>query len=111
MDEPPRAQGQIWLAALPPPIHDRPVLILTRTSALRTMSNVTVATISSKARGVATEVSLSPETDGVARSCCVSLDNIFAIRADYLDHFISQLSSERMNEVFEAIHAAFELPY
>lgn len=104
------AQGQIWLADLPPPIHRRPVLVLTRTHALPHLTKVCIATISRNIRGTDTEVVLSP-SDGVAQRCAVSLDNILTLPQDTLVRYITELSAGRMNEVFEAIHRAFDLPY
>jgi mRNA interferase MazF len=104
------AQGQIWIAELPPPINRRPVLILTRTGALAHLEKVTIATISRKIRGIDTEVVLST-ADGVAQACAVSLDNIITLPQHCLSRYITRLSAERMNEVFEAIRQAFDLPY
>ena len=103
------AQGQVWIADLPAPINRRPVLILTRSSALPHLNNVTVATISRKIRGVDTEVELSPR-DGVVHDCAVSLDNIMTIPQHLLVRHIVNLSNEQLNEVYEAIHHAFDLP-
>lgn len=102
-------QGQIWIADLPMPIGRRPVLVLTRTSAIPTLHNVTVATISTNIRNVETEVVLGP-ADGMARRCAVSCDNIHTLRVQYLDRAVAELSPERMSEVFQAIRNAFDMP-
>lgn len=104
-------QGEIWMADLPAPLNPRPVLILTRTNAIQHLQNVTVATISSRVRGLSTEVELSSAVDHVPQNCAVSLDNIITLPKAYLDYRICTLSASRRNEVFEAVHTAFELPF
>jgi mRNA interferase MazF len=105
------SQGQIWMADLPAPLHRRPVLILTRSSAIAHLQNVTIATISSRVRGIDAEVELTPQSDQVAQQCAVSLDNLLTLPKHYLDRFVCDLSAERMNEVFAAIHIALALPF
>lgn len=102
-------QGQIWWADLPEPAGRRPVVILTRTPGLRRLTNVTVAPITRTARGIETEVPLTP-ADGVPTDCIISLDNIATVRKQTLDNRIATLSTPRMNEVFIAIRAAFAMP-
>lgn len=41
----------------------------------------------------------------------VTLDNIATIDQDLLVRYLATLSSDRMNEVWEAIHYALELPF
>lgn len=103
-------QGEVWIAELPAPINRRPVLVLTRSAGLRMLHNVTVATISNRVRGGPSEVELS-EADGVSRHCAVSLDNLITIPQHYLTLRITRLSPDRMNEIWEALHFAFDMPY
>lgn len=101
-------QGEVRWAMLPAPVGRRPVLILTRTGALRHLSNVTVAPITRTIRGIDTEVLLS-ESDGVPTVCAVSLDNIQTLPQGRMEELIAELTSSRMNEVFLAIRAAFAM--
>jgi mRNA-degrading endonuclease toxin of MazEF toxin-antitoxin module len=55
-------------------------------------------------------VTLEPE-DGVPSRCAVSLDNIATIEQDLFMQFIATLPAERMNQVWEALHEAFEMPF
>jgi mRNA-degrading endonuclease toxin of MazEF toxin-antitoxin module len=41
----------------------------------------------------------------------VTLDNIATVDQDLLVRYLATLSADRMNEVWEAIHYAFEIPY
>lgn len=102
-------QGQIWIAELPPPINQRPVLVLTRTAAIPHLQNVTIATISRRVRGIDTEVELTT-SDGIKERCAVSLDNILTIPKPYLDVFVVELSAVRMAQVFEALKIALDIP-
>jgi len=93
---------------MPEPLGWRPVLVLTRSDAIAKLQWVTVAPLTGTVRGIATEVSLTPE-DGVLRRCAVTLDNIATIEKDLLVQRITALSGERMSEVWEAVHNVFGL--
>ena len=103
-------QGQVWWANLPEPVGYRPVLILTRTDAIPHLNWVTVAPLTRSIRGIKSEVVLEP-VDGVPQRCVVTLDNIATIEPAALLQQITTLSAQRMNEVWEALHDAFDLPF
>jgi mRNA interferase MazF len=105
-----KAQGQIWWANLPEPLGWRPVLILTRNDALPKLHYVTVAPLTRTIRRIDSEVVLEPE-DGVPARSAVTLDNIATIEQDLLTRHLTTLSADRMNEIWEAIHVAFEMPF
>jgi mRNA interferase MazF len=105
-----KAQGQVSWANLPDPLGWRPVLILTRSDVLTKLRYATVAPLTRTIRGIDTEDLLEPE-DGVPSRCAVTLDNVATIEQDLLIHHITTLSAERMNEVWEALHEAFEMPF
>ncbi len=104
-------QSDVWWANLPDPLGWRPVLVLTRVDAIRNLHWVTVAPLTSTIRGLETEVELSPEADGVPRPCVVTLDNIATVEQGLLVQPITSLSATRMNEVWEALHVAFDMPF
>ena len=83
----------------------RPVVVLTRESALAYLSSVTVAPITSSIRGVPSEVVLNEE-DGMKTPCAVNLHNAVTISRDRLGKRVAQLSSLRMNEVCAALRFA-----
>jgi len=105
-----KAQGQVWWANLSEPLGWRPVLILTRTDALPRLHYATVAPLTRTIRGIDSEVVLEP-TDGVPSRSAVTLDNLFTIEQDLLVEPIASLPAERMNEVWEALHYALDLPF
>jgi mRNA interferase MazF len=105
-----KAQGQVWWANLPDPLGWRPVLILTRDDALPKLHYATVAPLSRTIRGIDSEVVLEV-SDGVPTRSAVTLDNIFTIEQDLLVRLLASLSADRMNEVWEALHFALDLPF
>jgi len=103
------AQGEIWWVNLPAPAGRRPALIITRSSALPHLSNVTVAPLTRTARGIASEVRLT-RTDRVPTDCVVSLENILTIPQALVQKQITMLKPARMLEVFSAIRFVFDMP-
>lgn len=99
-------QGDIYWYTFKQPDKRRPVLILTRNSALSFLSAVTIAPLTSTIRGTPTEVILTPE-DGVQTACTVNLDNIQTVSKSNLQSFITHLSPTKMHEVRLAIVFAF----
>ena len=96
------ARGDIRLYQFGPPDKKRPVVILTRGSAIDYLSTVTVAPITSTIRGVPSEVVLNEE-DGMKGPCAVNLHNAVTISQDRLGRRIAQLSSLRMREICAAL--------
>ena len=95
-------RGEIRLYRFPEPDKERPVLILTRGSAIAYLSRVTVAPITSTIRGVASEVALGIE-DGMKQPCVANLHNVMTVNQQGLGRRLTQLSSQRMKEVCAAI--------
>lgn len=96
-------RGDIFWYTLRAPDKRRPVLILTRTSALAYLTGVTVAPITTTIRDIPTEVVLTPEDDNVPSLCAVNLDNIQTVRRAGLQSQIGALSVFRMDEVNRAL--------
>jgi mRNA interferase MazF len=85
-----------------PPDKERPVVVLTRDSAIAYLSTVTIAPITSTIRGVPSEVVLSDE-DGMKTSCAVNLHNAVTVTQERLGRRVAQLHSRRMNEICAAL--------
>ena len=105
-----KAQGQIWWANLPDPLGWRPVLILTRDDALPRLHYATVSTLDPYNPRIESEVVIEP-ADGVPARSAVTLDNIATIEQDLLTRHLATLPADRMNEVWEAIHFTFDMPF
>jgi mRNA interferase MazF len=96
------ARGDVRLYTFAPPDKKRPVVVLTRDSAIEYLSTVTVAPVTSAIRGVPSEVVLN-EDDGMKASCAVNLHNAVTVSRDRLGKRVAQLSSLRMNEICAAL--------
>lgn len=96
------ARGDIRLYRFAPPDKERPVVVLTRESAVAYLSTVTVAPITSTIRGVPSEVVLD-ETDGMKKECVVNLHNMVTISQQKLGRRVARLSAIRLGEICAAI--------
>lgn len=83
----------------------RPVLVLTRDSAIPVLKRVTVASISRRLRGIPTEVVLDDD-DGMPARCAVSLDNLGEAWKALLTDRVTTLGPERMRQVCDALRIA-----
>ena len=99
------ARGDVRLYKFAAPDKQRPVVVLTRDSAIAYLSTVTVAPITSSIRGVPSEVALT-EDDGMKRACAVNLHNPITVSQGRLGKRVGRLSSLRMNEVCAALRFA-----
>ena len=95
-------RGEIRLFRFSSPDKQRPVLILTRGSALDYLSRVTVAPITSTARGVPSEVALGIE-DGMKDACVVNFHNVVTVPRAGLGRRLAQLRPGRLREVCAAL--------
>ena len=96
------ARGDIRLYRFASPDKKRPVVVLTRDSAISYLSTVTIAPITSTIRGVPSEVALG-EDDGMKAPCAVNLHNTITVSQDRLGKRVARLSSARMNEICAAL--------
>lgn len=95
-------RGDVHLCRFAPPDKQRPVLILTRESAIGHLATVTVAPISSTIRSVPSEVILDVD-DGMKDRCAVNLHNTVTVSQERLGRRVSSLNAERMHEVCAAL--------
>ena len=84
----------------------RPVLVLTRDVLIPELNVITVAPLTTTIRDESTQVLLD-ESDGMFEVCSINLTNIQTVPKDKIGGYISHLSDERMQEVFEAIKFTF----
>ena len=96
-------RGELRWYTFAAPDKRRPVLILTRNSALRFLTSITVAPITTTLRDIPTEVLLTPQEDGVPQLSVVNLDNLQTVQKVQLGALITTLSSQRMSDVEQAI--------
>ena len=98
-------QGDVYWYTFKQPDKRRPVLILTRTSAISYLTSITVAPLTTAIRGIPTEVILTPD-DGVETACAVNLDNLQTISKSNIGAFITRMPTEKMHKVRLAISFA-----
>lgn len=95
-------RGEVRWFRFPRPDKRRPVLILTRDSALDFLGEVTVAPITSTIRDIPSEVVLTPG-DGLQRDCAVNLDHVQTVARGQIGPLIAVLPPGRMEEVRKAL--------
>ena len=95
-------RGDVHLCRFAPPDKQRPVLILTRDSAIGYLATGTVAPITSTVRDVPSEVVLDVD-DGMKSRCAVNLYNAVTVSQERLSKRVASLSKERMQEVCSAL--------
>ena len=96
------SRGDVRLYQFSAPDKKRPVVVLTRDSAVAYLSTVTVAPITTAIRGVPSEVLLT-EDDGMKTHCAVNLHNVVTVTQNRLGKRVAQLSSLRMAEICGAL--------
>jgi mRNA interferase MazF len=98
-------RGDICWYTLKTPDKRRPVLILTRDSAMAVLNSVTVAPITSTIRNIPTEVVLTEE-DGLPATCAVNFDNLQTVPKGNIGERISHLTTRKLKEAANAISFA-----
>jgi mRNA interferase MazF len=101
-------RGEVWWAELPAPFGRRPILLLSRDEAYSVRNQITVAPVTTRIRGIRSEVLLGPE-DGLPKQCVANLDTIGTIPKVALRERISLLPREKMQAVNAAIRFALSL--
>jgi len=84
------------------PDKNRPIVILTRDSALEFLGEVTIAPITSTIRDIPSEVLLTRE-DGMPRECAVNLDHIQTVSKNKIGPLITTLSPIKLSEIRSAL--------
>ncbi len=95
-------RGEVRWYRFAQPDKRRPVLVLTRDSALQFLGEVTVAPITTTVRSIPTEIALST-ADGMPRACAVNLDHVQTVTRGKIGALITTLRQERMREVRGAL--------
>jgi mRNA interferase MazF len=86
----------------------RPVLVLTRELAVGRMSTVTVAPITRRVHGIATEVTVG-RRNGLEERSVVKCDQIATIPVEQLHEQCGWLLEDQEPSLHEAVQAAFDL--
>jgi mRNA interferase MazF len=100
-------QGDLLWYAFPPPAGRRPVVVLTRSSAIGYLNAVVVAPVSTTIRNIPSEVALD-ESDGLPQRSVVNLDNLQTVAKQRLGPAIGHLSSARLRALRVALEFALD---
>jgi len=102
-------RGEVRWYKFPQPNKRRPVVVLTRESALNYLNAVTVAPITTTIRDIPSEVLLDP-ADGMPRNCAVNLDHLQSVSKEKLGALVTTLGPEKMREIRVALLFALGFP-
>ena len=103
-------RGDVCWYTFKTPDKRRPVLILTRDSAIAVLQWVTVAPITSTIRSIPTEVVLT-EADGLPNTCAANFDNIQTVPMSNIGDRIARLPGRKMKEAAAALSFALGFDY
>jgi len=95
-------RGEVRWYEFQPPDKRRPVMVLTRTSVIHFLNEVTVAPITTTIRGIPSEVALGID-DGLPQACAVNLDHLQTVPKAKVGRLITSLSSEKMAQASAAL--------
>lgn len=95
-------RGEVRWYTFQRPDKKRPVLVLTRSSILEYLHEVTVAPITSTIRDIPSEVYLST-ADGMPKDCAVNCDHLQTIAKAKLGPVVTTLGDKHMRKVERAI--------
>ena len=98
-------RGDICWYTFSAPDKRRPVLILTRESAIPVLHSVTVAPITSTIRSIPTELVLSDE-DGLPNTCAINFDNLQTVPRSNIGTRIARLTARKMQDAAVAVSFA-----
>ena len=98
-------RGDICWYTFKAPDKKRPVLVLTRESAIAVLNSVTIAPITSTVRSIPTELLLTKQ-DGVPHTCAANFDNLQTVPKSNIGERITRLTSRRMKEAAAAVSFA-----
>jgi mRNA interferase MazF len=97
------AQGELWLME-PPNAKRRPVLIVSRDSAIPVLNNIVVAPVTSTIRTIATCVAVGRD-EGIDHDSVASFDNLAAVPKSMLTTRLGSLRPGGHKRMCDALQA------
>jgi mRNA interferase MazF len=94
-------RGEIWYANVPGDKR-RPVVVLTRNSVLPRLTTILVAPVTTRIRGIPTELPIS----GLTKACVANLDNITPLPKATLVERVGRLSAPELTALCSAARFA-----
>ena len=100
-------RGEVWWCE-PPQIGRRPVVVLSRDTAIPRLGRALVAPCTTTIRGLSSEVLLEPGEDPIPQLSAVNLDSIESVSIAVLIDRIGRLSDGRMRQICDALDVAVD---
>jgi mRNA interferase MazF len=100
------ARGEVWWGETPEE-KGRPFLVVSRDAANRVLQRVLVAPVSSRIRGVPSELPLG-EAEGLPQQSVASFDNLRPFPKEMLVHRIGALGSDRSRDICRTAGATID---
>ncbi len=101
-------RGEVRWYTFKSPDKKRPVVILSRTSVITYLNEVTIAPITTTVRDIPSEVFLS-RYDGLPKDCAVNCDHIQTVSKQKVGALIATLSTVKLEQLAQAVRFALEL--
>ncbi|MCV7147222.1 type II toxin-antitoxin system PemK/MazF family toxin [Mycobacterium riyadhense] len=101
------ARGEIWWCELPE-VGRRPVVVMSRDTAIPRLRRTLVAPCTTTIRGLASEVVLEPDADPVPRRSAVNLDSLESVSVAVLVSRLGRLGDDRMRDICAALEVAVD---
>jgi mRNA interferase MazF len=86
----------------------RPVVVLSRDTAIPRLRRALVGPCTTTIRGLASEVLLEPGDDPVPRRCVVNMDSVESVSVAVLVERLGRLADERMRQICAALDVAVD---
>lgn len=99
-------RGEVWWLE-DESIGRRPVLVLTRDSAISVLTGLVVAPITTTVRDIDSEIVLDVD-DGLPRRCAATFDNLRTVPRTMLTERVTSLSGARRSEICTALGWALD---
>ena len=101
-------RAEIWWARLPPPDKTRPVVLVSRDQAYAVRDFVTVARVTTRRRGLRSEIALGP-AEGLPRACVANSDDLLTIGRRQLIKRIGTIPKDKVGDLDSALRFALGL--
>jgi len=102
-------RAEVWWAELPPPVGNRPVVVLTRDAVLHSIGSIVVTLVTRTVRDLPTEVVLGRQ-QGLPVRCVANLDNILTVPRERLRRLMGACDASKIRELNQAVKTALDIP-
>jgi mRNA interferase MazF len=100
-------RGEVWWCEIAD-VGRRPVVVLSRDTAIPRLRRVLVGPCTTTIRGIASEVVLEPDSDPVPRRSAVNLDSVESVSVAVLVSRLGRLADTRMRAICAALAIAVD---